>query len=95
MEPAQPIENQLRAESTARFPSLHLPAEWVTPDYGGRSIVNVAATVARRFRQSTSSRWALVWFDKSTTTQYTKISLQRPSGSSATTMSCYGSFNRA
>ena len=49
MEPAQLIENQLRAGSTARFPSLPLPADWVTPDYGGRSIVNVAATVARIF----------------------------------------------
>jgi hypothetical protein len=41
------------------------------------------------------SRWALVWFDKATTTQYSKITLQQPSGSTATTMSCYGSFNKA
>jgi hypothetical protein len=44
---------------------------------------------------SESTRWALVWFDKSSTTQYSKITLQQPSGSSATTMSCYGSFNKA
>ena len=42
-----------------------------------------------------STRWALVWFDKSTTIQYSKITLQKPWGASATTMSCYGSFNRA
>lgn len=44
---------------------------------------------------SQSSRWALVWFDKATTTRYSKISIQRPFGSTATTMSCYGSFNKA
>jgi len=44
---------------------------------------------------SQSSRWALVWFDKSTTTQYSRITLQKPFGSTATTMSCYGSFNKA
>ncbi|MGE5262580.1 MAG: alkaline phosphatase family protein, partial [Acidobacteriota bacterium] len=49
MDPAHLIETQLRAESPARFPSLPLPAEWVSPDYGGRSIVNVTATVARIF----------------------------------------------
>lgn len=49
MEPPSSFEAQLRAGSPARFPSLHLPADWVTPDYGGRSIVNVAATVARIF----------------------------------------------
>lgn len=42
-----------------------------------------------------SSRWALVWFDRSTSTQYSRISLQRPFGASATTMSCYGSFRKA
>ncbi len=44
---------------------------------------------------SQSSRWALVWFDKATTTQYTKISIQQPFGSTASSMSCYGSFNKA
>jgi hypothetical protein len=44
---------------------------------------------------SQSSRWALVWFDKSSSTQYSRITLQRPHGSSATTMSCYGSFRKA
>ncbi|MCS7100455.1 MAG: hypothetical protein NZL99_02030 [Burkholderiaceae bacterium] len=41
-----------------------------------------------------TNRWALVWFDKSTGTQYSKITLQKPRGSVATTMSCYGSFRR-
>jgi hypothetical protein len=41
-----------------------------------------------------STRWALVWFDKSTATQYSRITLQKPSGSVAATMSCYGSFRR-
>jgi len=44
---------------------------------------------------SQSTRWALVWFDKSSSTQYSRITLQRPYGSSATTMSCYGSFKKA
>lgn len=44
---------------------------------------------------SQSSRWALVWFDKATSTQYSKISLQKPYNSTATTMSCYGSFKKA
>jgi len=42
---------------------------------------------------SYSTRWALVWFDKATTTEYSKITIQQPSGSAATTLSCYGSFN--
>jgi len=44
---------------------------------------------------SQSTRWALVWFDKSSSTQYSRITLQRPRGASATTMSCYGSFRKA
>ncbi len=40
----------------------------------------------------TGSRWALVWFDKGSTTQYSRISLQRPAGAVPATMSCYGSF---
>lgn len=42
-----------------------------------------------------STRWALVWFDKSTATQYSRITLQRPGGARAVTMSCYGSFRRS
>ncbi len=41
-----------------------------------------------------STRWALVWFDKNTATQYSRITLRKPSGSVAATMSCYGSFRR-
>jgi hypothetical protein len=44
---------------------------------------------------SSSTRWALVWFDKASTTEYSKISIQQPSGSAAASMSCYGSFNKA
>jgi hypothetical protein len=41
-----------------------------------------------------STRWALVWFDKATATEYSRITLQKPSGSAAATVSCYGSFRR-
>lgn len=44
---------------------------------------------------SQSTRWAVVWFDKATNTRFSKISLQQPYNSTATTMSCYGSFNKA
>jgi hypothetical protein len=37
-------------------------------------------------------RWALVYFDKSSTSEYRYVTMQRPSGFSATTVSCYGSF---
>jgi hypothetical protein len=39
-----------------------------------------------------AKRWALVFFDQSSTSEYRYITLQRPSGYSATTVSCYGSF---
>jgi hypothetical protein len=39
-----------------------------------------------------SSRWALVWFQKNTMEQYSKITVQRPSGYLAATVSCYNSF---
>jgi|LNFM01.1.fsa_nt_gb hypothetical protein len=37
-------------------------------------------------------RWALVYFDRASTSEYRYVTLQRPSGFSATTVSCYGSF---
>ena len=46
-------------------------------------------------------RWALVYFDPATTLPYsdltgkTIITLQKPSGYLASTMSCYGSFTKA
>jgi hypothetical protein len=43
---------------------------------------------------SQSTRWAVVWFDKATSTQYSRISLQQPFGSSAVSVSCYGSFRK-
>jgi len=39
-----------------------------------------------------SRRWALVFFDRDNASEYRHITLQRPSGYSATTVSCYGSF---
>ncbi len=39
-----------------------------------------------------SKRLALVFFDHDSAAEYRYITLQRPSGYSATTMSCYGSF---
>lgn len=54
-----------------------------------------AATMPQAVKVTTqSTRWALVWFDKSSTTRYSKVTLQQPYGSVATTMSCYGSFNK-
>src|SRR5574341_1872563 len=46
---AEDIEAQIRAEREARFGGLILPAEFVVPHYGGRSIVNVPASVVRLF----------------------------------------------
>ncbi len=46
---AEDIEAQIRAEREARFGGLNLPAEFVVPHYGGRSIVNVPASVVRLF----------------------------------------------
>src|SRR3972149_3066277 len=46
---AENIEAQIRAEREARFGSLNLPAEFVVPNYGGRSIVNVPASIVRLF----------------------------------------------
>lgn len=41
-----------------------------------------------------NKRWALVWFDKNTATQYARVTLQKPLGAVPATMSCYGSFAR-
>jgi hypothetical protein len=46
---AEDIETQIRAEREARFAALHLPAEFVAPNYGGRSIVNVPASIVNLF----------------------------------------------
>ncbi len=41
------IEKRIRAARAARFAELNLPDEFIAPDYGGRSIVNIASSIAR------------------------------------------------
>jgi len=41
----QTIAKRIRAERNARYKKLNLPADFIAPNYGGRSIVNVPATV--------------------------------------------------
>jgi type I phosphodiesterase/nucleotide pyrophosphatase len=43
------IEAQIRAERETRFAGLNLPPEFVAPNYGGCSIVNVPASIVRLF----------------------------------------------
>ncbi|MCI0476903.1 MAG: alkaline phosphatase family protein, partial [Anaerolineales bacterium] len=43
---AHKIEKRIRAEH-ARYHKLNLPPEFIAPNYGGRSIVNVPATIIR------------------------------------------------
>jgi hypothetical protein len=43
----------------------------------------------------TEYRWALVWFDKNTSSPYSQITVMQPLNSTSTTMSCYGSFKTA
>src|SRR3990172_13230601 len=49
------IEDQIRAEREARFGGLNVAGEFVVPNYGGRSIVNVPASVVRLFGGSLST----------------------------------------
>ena len=41
------IERRIRAERAARFSGLNLPADFIAPNYAGRSIVNIPATIVR------------------------------------------------
>jgi hypothetical protein len=41
------IEKRIRAERAARYNKLNLPAEFIAPNYAGRSIVNVPTTIMR------------------------------------------------
>lgn len=41
------IEERIRAERNARYKKLNLPAEFIAPNYDGRSVVNVPATIIR------------------------------------------------
>jgi predicted AlkP superfamily pyrophosphatase or phosphodiesterase len=43
----QVVEKQIRAERAARFAELNLPDEFVAPNYGGRSIVNIASSIVK------------------------------------------------
>lgn len=47
--PAQSILSQILAEREARFAALDLPEEFVAPNYGGRSIVNLPASIVNIF----------------------------------------------
>jgi predicted AlkP superfamily pyrophosphatase or phosphodiesterase len=42
---ADSIETKIRAENKTKFTSLKLPGEFVAPNYGGRSIVNIPASI--------------------------------------------------
>jgi hypothetical protein len=42
---ADNLEKAIRAESQTRYRALHLPAEFIAPNYDGRSIVNLAASI--------------------------------------------------
>ncbi|MBI5303332.1 MAG: alkaline phosphatase family protein [Chloroflexi bacterium] len=44
---ADTILKKIRAERNARFKKLGLPTDFIAPNYGGRSIVNVAASVIK------------------------------------------------
>lgn len=46
---ADTIEKRIRSESETRCRALNLPAEFVVPNYGGRSIVNVPANIVKLF----------------------------------------------
>ncbi len=42
---AENVENKIRAERESRFGELHLPGDFIAPNYAGRSIVNVSASI--------------------------------------------------
>lgn len=44
---ADTILKKIRAERHARFRKLNLPADFIAPNYGGRSVVNVAASAIK------------------------------------------------
>ncbi len=46
---AHTIEKRICAERATRYKTLHLPAEFITPNYAGRCIVNIPATIVRIF----------------------------------------------
>ncbi len=44
---ADRVEQHIRAENQTRYRALHLPAEFIVPNYDGRSIVNLAASIVK------------------------------------------------
>lgn len=42
-----------------------------------------------------SKRWALTWLNRRNTSRYMTVTIQQPTGYSACTVSCYGSFAKA
>ena len=61
-------------------------AEPVNLDYDATALVMEMEKVGRA---------PVVWFDKATTSRYNQITLQKPFGASAVSVSCYGSFFKA
>lgn len=68
----------------------------VFADFAGSTLPNASYRFGVR-----SARWALVYFDPALTTPYsdltgkTIVTLQKPSGYLASSISCYGSFTRS
>ncbi len=52
---ADTIEKHIYAESHTRYRSLELPPEWIAPNYNGRSIANVSASIIQLFGGSVST----------------------------------------
>ncbi len=72
---AEQIEEQIRAEREARFGGLNLPSEFVVPNYDGRSIVNVPASIVRAFGGSLSTAPLDPVFIEGLTTEVRRIVL--------------------
>jgi hypothetical protein len=76
--------------------------DWVYFDEGLRDYVTVAAPHRRQDigplmngwkKVATEKRWGLVWVDENSGTPYSRLQIQRPTGYTACTNSCYTSFN--
>lgn len=75
--------------------------DWVYFDEGLQDYVTVAAPHRRQDigplmngwkKVATERRWGLVWVDENSGTPYSKLQIQRPTGYTACTHSCYTSF---
>jgi hypothetical protein len=76
--------------------------DWVYFDEGLRDYVTVAAPHMRQNigplmngwkKVATEKRWGLVWVDENSGTPYSRLQIQRPTGYTACTNSCYTSFS--